>query len=105
MKKSLNRIINLTNDIEVNNIYLISENSMCNKMYIKYISKYIDTNKYRIIEVTEKSLLGMNKLKENNLIILCGRWYLNRIARKNNFNKFISEYFKISIPLDEIEGD
>ncbi|GAA0817497.1 hypothetical protein [Clostridium tertium] len=105
MKKSLIRIINYINNIKFDNIYLISENSMCNKMYINYISKYIDTDKYKIIEVTEKRLLGINKITENNLIILCGRWYLNRIAKKNDFNRFIAEYFKASIPFDEIEID
>lgn len=105
MKKSLSRIINYINDIKFDNIYLISENSMCNKMYINYISKYIDTDKYKIIEVTEKRLLGINKITENNLIILCGRWYLNRIAKKDDFNRFIAEYFKASIPVDEIERD
>lgn len=103
MKKSVERIINYINEFEIDNIYLISENSICNKMYIKYISKYIDTDKYKIIEVTERRLLGINYLEENNLIILCGRWYLNSIAIKDDFNKLISKYFNISVPVDEIE--
>lgn len=103
MKKSLKRITNCINEIEFENIYLIAENALTTKMYIDYINQYIDTKKYRIIGLTEKSILGINKCNRNNLIILCGRWYLNRIAKEISFNRFIDEYFKVSIPVDEIE--
>ena len=104
MKKSLNRIINLVDEFNFGNIYLISENHMCNVMYIKHIKQHIDIDKYKIIELNSKTFKRV-KMGENNLIILCGRWYLNRIARENGFNRFIGEHFKISVPFDEIERD
>ncbi|MDU6296828.1 hypothetical protein [Clostridium celatum] len=102
MKKSLRRIINLLDRFNFDNIYLISENDMCNNMYIKYIQKYINKDKHKIIVLNNRTLNNIN-LKGNDVLILCGRWYLSRIAQNHGFNKLIRERFKITIPFDEIE--
>lgn len=102
MKKSLRRIINLLDKFNFDNIYLISENNMCNNMYIKYIQKYINKDKYKIIALNNKTLNNINR-KDNDVLILCGRWYLSRIAQEQGVNKLIRERFKITIPFDEIE--
>lgn len=102
MKKSLSRILNLLDSFTFDNIYLISENNMCNDMYIKYIQRYINKDKYKIIVLNKKALNNIN-LKGDDLLILCGRWYLSRIAQERGFNKLIGERFKITMPFDEIE--
>lgn len=102
MKKSLRRIIKLLDKFSFDKIYLISENNACNYMYARYIQQYINTDKYKIVILNNKALKYINR-KGNDLLILCGRWYLNRIAQEYGFNKLIRECFKITIPFDEIE--
>lgn len=102
MKKSLRRIINLLDRFNFDNIYLMSENDMCNNMYIKYIQQYINKDKYKIIVLNNRTLNNIN-LKGNDVLILCGRWYLSRIAHEHGFNNLMRERFKITIPFDEIE--
>ena len=102
MKKSLRRIINLLDRFNFDNIYLMSENDMCNNMYIKYIQQYINKDKYKIIVLNNRTLNNIN-LKGNDVLILCGRWYLSIIAQEHGFNNLIRERFKITIPFDEIE--
>lgn len=100
MKKAMSRIIHSVNSLKIDNIYLLSTNSILSDMYIKHIKKYLPDHK--IIKLDNKRIHQIDTEK-NNLIILCNRWYLNRIAQQDGFNKFIEHYFTISIPFDEIE--
>lgn len=104
MKKSLIRADNLINDFNFEKIYLLSQNHMFNKLYVDYISTYINIDKKKIIILNSKNINSVGH-DGNNIILLCGKWYLNKLAKGNNFNRFIESYFKISVPIDEMEWD
>jgi len=99
MKKSLLRIDKYIKEFNPKYVYVIANNQMLTKMYIKYISDSLEINKNKLIMITDKVSKSIEL--NDSIAILCAHWYKNPLVKKYNLLDAFNHC--ITIPIDEIE--
>lgn len=100
MRKVYSRIKYILDMKVVDKAYILASNCREVKMYKRDICIKTEVDEERII------ILNINNIEDINvdtdMIILCSRWYLNRLAELDEMKRVLGKCY--SVPVDEIGG-
>lgn len=100
MKKVYSRIKNMFDRKQINKVYILAGNCMAAKMYKKDIQINTEIHKMNVVILNKNNIKVINLDKD--IIVLCGRWYLNRLSSSKELKELLKKCY--SIPVDEIGG-
>lgn len=99
MKKVYSRIKNMFERNQINKAYILGSSCIEVNMYKKHIHINTDLDKSKIILLNKNNIKNIDVNKD--IIILCGRWYLNKLIDIKELQLLLKKCS--SIPIDELE--